>query len=31
MHMVQTYEGGFANGPFHEAHGTPVVVASAAG
>ena len=26
----QTYEGGFANGPFHEAHGTPIV-ASAAG
>ncbi|KAL8813457.1 MAG: hypothetical protein Q9223_000216 [Gallowayella weberi] len=26
----QTYEGGFANGPFHEAHGTPFV-ASAAG
>ncbi|KAI4206433.1 MAG: hypothetical protein LQ346_001059 [Caloplaca aetnensis] len=26
----QTYEGGFANGPFHEAHGTPDT-ASAAG
>ncbi len=30
MRASQTYEGGFANGPAHETHGTPVV-ASAAG